>query len=710
VIWQWWRAEIQLTRAVRAESDALARLHEAKLNYVRANRLTGRPGQRFDSLAELARAAVRTNQLELRNEAIACLVLPDGRPLKQWARTPRWYSFQFNASHRRYATNDAVGNLIIRDTETDALLAQIPVQGAKAVASFTAFSPDDRYLATMDEAGQARLWEWPPQTPRPLDLPRDAALIAFTPDNRALVVKHPDGSLHFLNTTSGMDEKSFPGPARLHWYDFQFNSPGDRFLTVTQGQVAIRRVSDGGHLTTLTAPDDDANGLGRAAWHPDGRRVAAASTTRISLWDVETGRQVGVFAGHEAPVVGLAFTRSGGYLVSASWDSTTRLWDPDTGREVLRLPDSGNALSVSTDDRRLSFQSWDQRQVRLYALADLTAGQLITLPPQTRHRVHHTGQPAFSPDGELVMVPDHDGIYVFATSKPELLALVPVEGTVCFSPDGANLFTGGARGAQRWPMNWSTDRSELDLGPPELLEPTRGLPVDGVELSRDGQWLVARAKHIVLTLRTSPPFEAVRFDKALRLGREPRISPDGRWVATVTPSYDRIQIFDGRTGKVATNLPTRKAYQCAFSPDSRWLAGMQLDSMMVWATSDWSVHRHIPHPPEEVRHGLAFSPDGRTLATFASDWKVRLLRFETGEELATFPAGRATTSVCFNSTGDRLAVVNESGYFDLWDLRRLREQLASLHLDWDMPPYPPAPPATAPRPLRVTVHTNAAAN
>jgi hypothetical protein len=86
-----------LERAERAEADAVARLHQANPNWVRANRLTCHPGQRFTSLAELARAAAQTNSLDLRNEAIACLALPDLRPLKRWAKAPDRDTFLFSA-------------------------------------------------------------------------------------------------------------------------------------------------------------------------------------------------------------------------------------------------------------------------------------------------------------------------------------------------------------------------------------------------------------------------------------------------------------------------------------------------------------------------------------------------------------------------------------------------------------------------------------
>ena len=96
-----------------------------------------------------------------------------------------------------------------------------------------------------------------------------------------------------------------------------------------------------------------------------------------------------------------------------------------------------------------------------------------------------------------------------------------------------------------------------------------------------------------------------------------------------------------------------------------------------------------------------------SIAIGISERETRLARVDTGEELATLPTGQLMTSLCFSPTGDRLAVANEPGYFQLWDLRQLREQLAAINLDWDMPPYPLKKQALANRPLRVTVHTNA---
>src|SRR5262249_50047205 len=81
----WLREESE--RAKQAERDVMDKLWRAYLAQAQAAHWSGRAGRRFDSLEALARAAeiVRALKLEdqytreLRNEAIACMVLPDLR-------------------------------------------------------------------------------------------------------------------------------------------------------------------------------------------------------------------------------------------------------------------------------------------------------------------------------------------------------------------------------------------------------------------------------------------------------------------------------------------------------------------------------------------------------------------------------------------------------------------------------------------------------
>ncbi len=682
-----------LERAGRAEADAVAQLFQAKLNWVRANRLTGQPGQRFTSLAELTRAAARTNSLDLRNEAIACLALPDLRPLKPWAKAPDRDTFVFSPSFRLYVTNDDQGNVTARDTVTDDVRHRFPTQGARLTVAL--ISSDERFLATSDVAGHAQLWDWSSLTPVRLDFPPNAALLAFTPDDRALVVGHPDNSLHFLAVPNGLERHAIPGPAQVRW--IRFNRTGEMFLTVVDGQALIHRTADGQPVRTLNPPVGARGGIRHAAWHPDGRRVALVWMDNLGVWEVETGRQLAVFEGHEGTMVDLVFTETGEWLVSTSWDHTTRLWHTDTHREALRLPESGNGVCLSADGSRLAFNSWDSGRVQLYELALPKVVQRFTVPPPTRHAGHFTAQVVFSPDGELVAAVDKEGVYLFQPPYPAPLTRLPVDAayTAHFQPDGSALLTSGPDGVRRWPLAWSTDHSELRLGPPTILEPTRGEPVALFEVSRDGRWMVAATRATFLCFDPEHPAGIIRTEPQIQAGSRPHLSSDGRLAASyATAGAAAVQVWNPRTGLLITNLPACQVYDLAFSPDGRWLAAAAEDATVFWRTEDWSPrHRILQSPDAPGRCHLAFSPDGHAAAVSVADREVRMVVVETGDELASLPTGRLLTSLAFSPGGDRLAVVLQPGCFELWNLRQLREELAAMSLDWPALPLPPSPRA-----------------
>src|SRR5438093_281059 len=98
-------ADRESLRARGAERDKTEQLWASYLSEARARRRSGRVGQRFDSLAALARAARIRPSLSLRNEAIACMALADLRIHRQWSggMPPFTGSESFYADLKRYA-------------------------------------------------------------------------------------------------------------------------------------------------------------------------------------------------------------------------------------------------------------------------------------------------------------------------------------------------------------------------------------------------------------------------------------------------------------------------------------------------------------------------------------------------------------------------------------------------------------------------------
>jgi WD40 repeat protein len=202
------------------------------------------------------------------------------------------------------------------------------------------------------------------------------------------------------------------------------------------------------------------------------------------------------------------------------------------------------------------------------------------------------------------------------------------------------------------------------------------------------------AQAIVLDL--ARPAEVARLGPHRGLNQF-RISPDGRWVATATWKGSDVKLWEVATGRLAWQLPCDSAY-VNFSPDGRWLAAIEFPKpeCRLRHAGSWQ-----PGPTIRVSatfNVVAFTRAGRLLA-IDDGGRVRLVDPDSGREVATLDAGTGSSTgffcMAFSPDGTRLTAGRDH-VIHLWDLRRIREQLAPLDLDWDWPSYPPPVPHLAP--------------
>ena len=155
-------------RIQSADRQMRENLFDSLTAQAQARRFSRRVGQRFESLDALARAAAIARELKLppdrfdrlRDEAIACLALPDlkktGRVIH---RPPGVLAVAFDPAMTRYALRFRDGTIRVRRVADDGEIAHFEARGDRDIFVF-GFSPDGRYLATTHYPGFAlTVWD-----------------------------------------------------------------------------------------------------------------------------------------------------------------------------------------------------------------------------------------------------------------------------------------------------------------------------------------------------------------------------------------------------------------------------------------------------------------------------------------------------------------------------------------------------------------------
>ncbi|WAL58937.1 nSTAND1 domain-containing NTPase [Thermocoleostomius sinensis] len=188
--------------------------------------------------------------------------------------------------------------------------------------------------------------------------------------------------------------------------------------------------------------------------------LGLADDFTVRLWDVQSGRSLHIWQGHQATVQQARFSPDGQWVASASWDQTVRIWHVSSGRlqKTIPHPDSVSSVSFSADSQQLVSASWDG----IARVFDVRTGE-----QQLSLNGHQPAllDAAFSPDGTLIATASASGIAQLWSAQTGLIQaeLMPNRSgaeaasisQVFFSPDSQYLATLTKDGkVHLWAATW----------------------------------------------------------------------------------------------------------------------------------------------------------------------------------------------------------------------------------------------------------------
>jgi WD40 repeat protein/tRNA A-37 threonylcarbamoyl transferase component Bud32 len=576
-----------------------------------------------------------------------------------------------------------------------------------------AWSPGGRRLATLRPDGGATVWDAGSRQAllalgepvRALDLQS----LAWGPDGKRLATGGRDGAVGIWDVTTGEPVRTLTGHKEpvtaLAW-----SGDGRRLASASKGLERAAKVWDvGTGRMVRTLPSDaspvlawsrdgsrlavgsrvydadtwaekfslELSQLTLAAWGPDGKYLATVAGGQGKVWDADTGDEVFTLFPYSA--AGLAWGPEGkrvALLVTRPQDrrgAGVTILDLEAGKEVRFIP-TGKLSSFFS--LRQALWSADGKFLALEGsqggwLVDAETGKVVSALP-------HQGVGAWSADGKSFAVLEAGRVQICSADRKVRRTLGEARTTgllTCLAWGGLGVASGSQDGTVKV---WDAATGKV----------LRVLP----DLRRAGEARQPEGPPGALPRpRTVSPAAAVAFGH------------DGRTLAA-TNAQGLVRVWDAVSGEVLhrwevtggkgspPGWPALVVSTLAWGPDGKALALGGRGEASVWDLATGRKVRALPGGPL-----LAWGPDGRQLAVGDERGTVRVYEAATGKEvrllidpLAGGDQHLSFTGLAFSPDGRRLASVGGGPFarhVRLWDVAS-GQDLVALRL----PRLPGLPP------------------
>jgi WD40 repeat protein len=429
------------------------------------------------------------------------------------------------------------------------------------------------------------------------------------------------------------------------------------------------------------------------AFSPNGQLVAAWNAKEIKFWNTATGEEVRRLKDFKGRLSAAVFTADGGSLVAAitkysfkndraDFKSELRVWDVATGTAKQVLPVSTQTISslvFALNGQQLlvgGVRRDDARSFATLELADLRTGSLGMLESREEGNISSV---TLSPDGQTVAFQTDvstvhlidaqswkiklsfnetsDGSSSNAASSRFLLSVKSIM-ALAFAADGKTISGEIEQGGIKL---WDTRTGEVKKQLAEHADTgsMAATSVDGTMLAEVGSddetlrlWNVSTGEKKIFPV-TDGPLAAIA------------ISADGQRLAIAHPS--NVMVLNTASGEVIQKLPPAKIDCLAFSDDGRALATAgEGGTIQTWDLASGQLTKTIPGTDKIT--ALRFGRGGMTLASASGKGSVSLWELETGTlRLQLKKHSAAVNAIAFSADGNLLATGGDDRSVIIWE-------------------------------------------
>jgi eukaryotic-like serine/threonine-protein kinase len=682
-------------RIGRAEREARANLRDSLLNQAHLLRLTAGLGQRTEGL-RLVRQALSLGgpvafRDRARDELLALLVRNDlqlvSQPSLRGSSDPA-----LNVTDPQLArhasligSNTVVVRRIADGTELFSFsCGDAPVRGLEQ------FSHEGKYLALRHLDGIS-IWNVE-SGERCFATNGPNRVFCFAANEPVLVLEEWECQASFLELP-GMREirrlqgtPNIPNDPRFGWTAMALSPDGNQLAVIRPEVVEVLDVKTNQIQWRFTnsAP------VLALAWSPNSRRLAASlSNGRIAVWNIANGTRPINTLPKAAFAHTLAFNPSGNLLAAAFNDRVLRFLDLTAirGGFETEVRCDAHRLAFSEDGKRvgLVFRGHEPNWLEIVPSSDFQEFNVASTTIQLDGC-------SFSPDGRIIAVGTATNVVLCNPATGARLASLANWriSAFCFDPWDPFVIAARSPGVFRWAVS-GADASPVQFANEQQILSGRGWRA--LTFSADGEvFAAANARSNAVFI-----FDRTFTNQLAQLGPHAGtdsvvISPHREWLATGSSADRQIKVWDLRTGAEVLPLAVGPAPRAAFSDDGKWLATFG-DTFELRATGSWKPAPLAFGDPPSVFGAVAFSRDSRLLAVVRDLERIQLVDLHTLRPLGVLhpPGDGEINAVAFSPDGTRLVSVGQAARLRVWNLRQIRQELAELDLDWDIPGFPPAP-------------------